>query len=308
MNKIKIFMAVCVALCLFLTSSCSFVNITNVPSDKNTERNTSSQYNSNNNENVSTTGSYVYIPETIAPENTTENIYVTPPTNPEPSVTPTETQPVTPSYSSYTKEQILDFYKTALIRTRNYKGNLTVKQTESFDAEVKEATPNNSLVKTLANYIVDLVGSEGNQELVFSNGTATNKDKETVPILLPQRTEFTLTADGLASAEISESGEYVHVKMVLVPETVAMGEVPKHNASAIGYLDTSNMSFSIIKISRVDIGYTGSVIDAYIRSDGYIQSVTYTINMSTYAELSGMGISGSGTLEGAQTEKWELVW
>ena len=64
----------------------------------------------------------------------------------------------------------------------------------------------------------------------------------------------------------------------------------------------------IITISRVDITYSGSVIDAVISADGYVESVTYTINMSTYAELSGMGISGYGTLEGAQTEKWQLTY
>ena len=81
----------------------------------------------------------------------------------------------------------------------------------------------------------------------------------------------------------------------------------KATICSFGYV-IADMDFKIITISRVDITYPGSVIDAVIRADGYIESVTYTINMSTYAELSGMGISGYGTLEGAQTEQWNLIW
>lgn len=314
MKKIRILTAVFSLVCLVMTSSCSFGLVSSIPSEKNSEADTSdtqviSSEPSQQSPSIEITTELT--PETTLPEITSSENVTNANTPPTPEVSETETAsptPVTPDYSSYSKSQVLEVYKAALTQTRNYTGALTIKQTESFNAEVKESVPDNQLVKTLANYIVDLVGSEGSQELKFSNGKAVNKDDETVPILLPQRTEFSLTADGISQASISSEGEKLHVKMVLVPETVSMGEVPKYNASAIGYLDTSDMDFKIITIKRVDIGYTGSVIDAVIRSDGYIESVTYTINMSTYAELSGMGISGSGTLEGAQTEKWELVW
>lgn len=239
-------------------------------------------------------------PVTNAPENTTA-----------PIISESTTAPVAPpltDYSSFTKAQIVDTYKEYLNKTRAYTGNLTVQQTESFDAEIKEAHPGGALTELLASNIVKLVGSEGQQTLNFSGGRATNKDGENVPILLPQRAEFSLSPDGVAEASIKSEGDKIHIRIVLVPETVAMGEIPTHNASAIGYLDTSNMDFKIITISRVDITYPGSVIDAVIGSNGYIESVTYTINMSTYAELSGMGISGYGTLEGAQTEKHVLMW
>lgn len=236
---------------------------------------------------------------TNAPENTTAPLI---------SESTTVSSSVVPDYSSFTKAQIVDTYKEYLNKTRAYTGNLTVEQTESFNAEIKEAHPGGALTELLASNIVKLVGSEGQQTLNFSGGRATNKDGENVPILLPQRAEFSLSPDGVAEASIKSEGDKIHIRIVLVPETVAMGEIPTHNASAIGYLDTSNMDFKIITISRVDITYPGSVIDAVIGSNGYIESVTYTINMSTYAELSGMGISGYGTLEGAQTEKHVLKW
>lgn len=245
------------------------------------------------------------IPETTAPavqENTTSYPLVQPEN--------TTAAPVVPEkdYSSFTKKQIIDEYSDALKKTRAYSGALTVLHTESFNADIKDAHPGGALTELLASNIVKLVGSEGQQTLNFNGGRATNSDGESVPILLPQRTDFSLPEEGVASASISQQGNKLHIKLVLVPETVSMGQVPHYNSSAIGYLDTSDMDFKIITISRVDIGYSGSVIDAVIRSDGYIESVTYTINMSTYAELSGMGITGYGTLEGAQTEKWQLQW
>ena len=209
---------------------------------------------------------------------------------------------------NYTKSEIIGVYSEALKKTRGYTGALTVNHSESFTADIKDAHPGGALTELLASNIVKLVGSEGQQTLSYNGGFAVNKDGETVPVLLPQRTAFSLPEAGVASAEISKEGDKTRVRLVLVPETVSMGQVPAYNAGAIGYLDTSGMDFKIITISRVDITYPGSVIDAVIRSDGYIESVTYTINMSTYAELSGMGVSGYGTLEGAQTESWKLVW
>lgn len=209
-------------------------------------------------------------------------------------------------YSSYTKKQILNEYEAALTKTREYKGSFSVNHTESFSADIKDAHPGGALTELLASNIIKLVGSEGQQTLTFNGGTAVNADGETVPVLLPQRTSYSLPAEGVSNATIEKSGDKIHIRIVLVSETVSMGEAPVYNSKAIGYLDTSNMDFKIITISRVDITYPGSVIDAYIREDGFVDSVTYTINMSTYAELSGMGITGYGTLEGAQTEKWQL--
>ncbi|MBQ3537655.1 MAG: hypothetical protein IJA39_03660 [Clostridia bacterium] len=257
----------------------------------------------------------------IIPENTmptlpdvnvpsSENVQTTVPSVPstEPSTVPPVSEPPKTDYSAYSKAQIISTYAEALQKTRAFTGNLTVDHTEAFTADIKEANPGGALTELLASNIVKLVGSEGQQTLSYSGGKATNADGESVPILLPQRTSFSLPEEGVKSATISEENGMVHITLTLIPETVSMGQVPKYNSTSIGYLDTSDMDFKIITISRVDIGYTGSVIDAYIRPDGYISSVNYTINMSTYAELSGMGITGYGVLEGAQTEKWKLNW
>ena len=241
----------------------------------------------------------VTLPQTIVPQTTVPQV-----TLPQEETT---TAPVQEEIS-YTKAEIINIYSDALNKTRAYAGALTVNHTESFTADIKDAHPGGALTELLASNIVKLVGSEGQQTLSYNGGYAVNKDGETVPVLLPQRTHFNLPEAGVADARLSKTGDKTTIRLVLVPETVTMGQVPTYNSGAIGYLDTSDMDFKIITISRVDITYPGSVIDAVIRADGYIESVTYTINMSTYAELSGMGISGYGTLEGAQTERWQLNW
>ena len=245
---------------------------------------------------------------TTAPEHTTAVIVPDTTRAPEmPSQGNSQTESTTAGgtdYGSYTTAQIISLYSAALNKTRAYSAPFSAVKTESFTAEVTDAHPGGALTELLASNIVKLVGSEGQQTLSFSGGRATDSEGESVPVLLPQKGDFSLPVEGVASATISKEGDKTRVKITLVPETVSMGEVPTYNSGAIGYLDTSGMDFKIITISRVDITYTGSVIDAVIRSDGYIESVTYTINMSTYAELSGMGISGYGTLTGTQIESW----
>lgn len=311
MKKTKLILAVLTAVSILLLSSCftytSFDEL--VTLDK--ENTTAYEY--------KTTNYWENTTSVVIPENTTA-VQVVPQTT-EPHVTqpyvtePYVTQPQTENTTApvteekdYSKKEIIDIYAEALNKTRSYTGALTVNHTESFTADIKDAYPGGALTELLASNIVKLVGSEGQQTLSFNGGYAVNKDGETVPVLLPQRAAFSLPEAGVKSAELSKNGDKTRIKIVLVPETVTMGQVPAYNAGAIGYLDTSDMDFKIITISRVDITYPGSVIDAVIRSDGYIESVTYTINMSTYAELSGMGVSGYGTLEGAQTERWQLNW
>ncbi len=313
MKKIRVFTAfICVAAVLTL-SSCFSLNVPDPgkiqdPNEATTTivMNGETDYSYTYQE---TTAPYEDIP-TVIPEITTAPAVQEIPSAVIPEEPATEpekpSENTAPDYSSYTKKQILDMYGEALNKTRSYTGSLSAVVTEAFNADIKDAHPGGQLTELLASNIVKLVGSEGSQTLNFSNGKATNKDGESVPVLLPQRTSFSLPEEGVKNAVITDENGKTRIRITLVPETVAMGEIPKFNSGAVGYLDTSDMNFVIITISRVDISYTGSVIDAVINRDGYIESVNYTINMSTYAELSGMGITGYGTLEGAQTENWKL--
>ncbi len=315
MKNIKAVLAVLTVFAMLLLSSCfaysSFDDIVSGEEATTAYEYRTTSYSGETGQSVipEITTAVQVIPQTTQPQVTVPQTTVPQVTVPQTTVPQTETTtaPVQEEIS-YTKAEIINIYSDALNKTRAYAGALTVNHTESFTADIKDAHPGGALTELLASNIVKLVGSEGQQTLSYNGGYAVNKDGENVPVLLPQRTHFNLPESGVADAQLSKTGDKTKIRLVLVPETVTMGQVPPYNAGAIGYLDTSDMDFKIITISRVDITYPGSVIDAVIRADGYIESVTYTINMSTYAELSGMGISGYGTLEGAQTEKWQLNW
>ena len=112
----------------------------------------------------------------------------------------------------------------------------------------------------------------------------------------------------MAAASISQEGDLVHVILTLAAEEVrSLSEVPKYNAASIGYLDIAG-SFSILQIDEVTIRYPGSVIDAYVRGDGYVDRVTYTIKLDAGGKAHAMGISGSADFNGDQVEIWEIKW
>ncbi|MBQ6066596.1 MAG: hypothetical protein IJK89_07210 [Clostridia bacterium] len=205
-------------------------------------------------------------------------------------------------------QEVIDLYANALNQTRSYQGTVNVHHKETFSGNVVEAQPLGALATRLANRIVDMVSDPHDSTLTFTGGVGTNEDGETVPILLPKKGAFSLPAAGVRNAYMDTANGMRHVVINLLPESVGLNEVPYYNSGAIGYLDTSSLDLSIIKINSCTITYTGSVIDAYIRDDGYIASVNYTINMGVEASVTGLGITGGGTMEGVEYETWELLW
>ena len=205
-------------------------------------------------------------------------------------------------------QEVIDLYANALNQTRAYQGTVNVHHTETFSGNVVEAQPLGALATRLANRIVDMVSDPHDATLTFTGGVGTNEDGETVPILLPKKGAFSLPASVVRNAYMDTANGMRHVVINLLPESVGLNEVPYYNAGAIGYLDTASLDLSIIKINSCTITYTGSVIDAYIRDDGYISSVNYTINMGVEGSVTGLGITGSGTMEGVEYETWELLW
>ena len=205
-------------------------------------------------------------------------------------------------------QEVLDLYANAVNLTRGYQGTLNVHHTETFTANVVEAQPLGALTTRLANTIVGMISDPHDATLTFTNGVGVNEDGETVPILLPKGGTFSLSADGVRNAFMDTANGMRHVVINLVSETVDYNGVPYYNSGAIGYLDTSKLEFSVIRINSCDITYTGSVIDAYIRDDGYLDKVDYTVNLNVSGSVTGLGITGSGVMEGAEYESWDILW
>lgn len=247
------------------------------------------------------------IPLTEAPTAAPETAPVIETTEPVPE----ETQPASIDYTSYTKEQIVSTLAEAVNKTKAYTGNITVNHKESFDATVKDVQPGGALVARAVDFVKGLVLKPSEEVYSFSNGTAVTSEGENTQLLLPKAAPFTLGADGVADASISEENGLVHINIELNEERCTdINSAPAYNSSSIGYLNLGDIvsNFNIIKVSKIDVNYPGSVIDCYIRPDGYVSSVTYTINMDTYAEASGMNIQGSAEFSGAQTEIWNINW
>ena len=211
-------------------------------------------------------------------------------------------------FSSFDKAQTLNFLAAAINKTKAYTGDITVHHKESFTSEVTNVKPGGAMATRALNFIKDLVLKPTEEDYKFSGGTATTSEGETTQLLLPKAAAFTLPEEGVAAASISQEGDLVHVKLTLAAEEVkSLSEVPKYNAASIGYLDIAG-SFSILQIDEVTIKYPGSTIDAYVRGDGYVDRVTYTIKLDAGGKAHALGISGSADFSGDQVEIWEIKW
>lgn len=212
-------------------------------------------------------------------------------------------------YSSYTKAQILNTLKTAVNKTKAYTGDITVHHKESFtDFNVSNVSPGGALAEQAFSFIKGLVIKPSEEDYKFSGGTATTSEGESTQLLLPKDAQFTLAEEGVKSATIERKNNLTHIVLTLNSEQVtSLSEKPKYNSSAIGYLDL-NGSFSKMKITSITIKYPGSVIEAYIRDDGYVSSAIYTINLDCHGEASFGVLSGKADFGGAQTEVWTVKW
>ncbi len=251
------------------------------------------------------TAPYGTAPYATAPYETTAP-QVTVPQVPATTVPVPTTQ--APPASQLSVQEVVSLYADALNRTRAYQGTLNVHHTETFSGSVVEAQPLGALTTRLANTLVGMIGDPVDDTLTFTGGMGVNEEGEAVPILLPKKGAFSLPMEGVRNAFADTANGMRHVVINLVAESVGFGGIPPYNAGAVGYLDTASLDFKIIKINSCTITYTGSVIDAYIRDDGYIASVNYTINLSVEGSVTGLGITGSGVMEGVEYESWELLW
>ena len=254
-------------------------------------------------------------PVTVAPETTTlppETTTATPETTTLPPETTTAapettTQSEVIDYSKYTKAQIAETFVSAVNKTKTYTSPVNVRHVESFNFEVTECV-GGDLVAYCVNNLLALVVKPSDTIYSFNNGFAVNEESETVPLLLPQTGNCVLPESGVAKAQISNENGILHLYIVLVEEHAGMSEKPPYNAGAIGYLNTDDYSFNILKITEADIGYTGSEIEAYILPNGMIDKVTYRVNLNSSGKGTGLGITGSARIVGAQTETWDIQW
>lgn len=209
--------------------------------------------------------------------------------------------------SGWSKAQIIAKATDAVNKTKSYKDGLTVQHRETFDATVTEAS-GGAVVQSVANAMVGWVVQPVDETLNYQNGTAVNSEGETVPVILPKKNGFYLDESGATSASVKVvNNEYV-INIGLVEESVGMHEVPKYNASAIGYLDVANFDLSFLTVDSADITYKGSSLELHINAQGYVTYAEYHIPLNIVGSGHSGSISGSVTFDGEQTEVWTLSY
>lgn len=211
------------------------------------------------------------------------------------------------SPAKWSKADIISKAKSSVNKTKSYTKPLVVHHKESFNATVTECT-GGSLVKSIANTMVGWVVKPVDETLSYQNGRAINSEGENVPIILPKRGSFNLSSSGVKSASAKIVGNEYVIKLNLISESVGIGDVPSHNAGAIGYLDVNNFDISFMEIDSADITYSGSSIELHINSDGYVTYAVYKVPLRIDGSAHKGSISGSATFVGEQSEIWTLTY
>lgn len=209
------------------------------------------------------------------------------------------------SVSSWGTYEILSKMTAAINQTKAYKGNLAVHHSESFTANITECT-GGAIGQRVANSLVSAVVKPTDQTLNFSNGTAITSEGEQTQILLPKNGQFTLSADGIKSANAYQEGDLIVLMVTLVQENVDQVKVPQHNSRSIGYLDPSSVDLMGMTITSGEIQYIGSSIMVKVNPQGYVTYARYTIPLHVYGEGAKGSLSGYAVFDGEQTEIWEL--
>ena len=207
--------------------------------------------------------------------------------------------------SGWSTSEIIEKAKSAVNRTKAYKGNLSVNHSESFTANVTECSAG-GVVRAVVDLMIGWVVKPVQETLVYQNGTAVNSEGETVPILLPKKNNFSLSERGVESASVQRVGNEYIVHINIVEESVGMYDAPKHNAASVGYLDVASFDLSFMEIDSANIVYKGSAIELRINADGYVTYANYRIPLHIDGSAHKGSVSGSATFEGEQTEEWVL--
>ncbi|MBQ9507647.1 MAG: hypothetical protein IJR51_10865 [Clostridia bacterium] len=319
MKKHVNIIAVLLILCLIaVASSCRYSSNVLVVTDPSAGSQQSFTYNYQTQSNVatsnnpySTTGALQ--PDITAGTQTTaapSSTFV-PTTNAQ---TPSVTQPSgsTPAVteadiSTWNTQQIVQYLTDAVNKTKAYTGNVTANRSEELGITIEEISPNLPMLKNIANSLVGKFIKPVNEVVQFSGGVGTSEDEQ-IPLLLPKRQTFTLPASGVQQASASKSGNNIVIDLTLVQESSSMTNPPLYNSQAVGYLDVNSVDLGAITIDTLDFVYLGTTIHSVIGPTGYILSADYHIPLKVSASGKAVGISGSFSGTGYQTEKWVINW
>lgn len=193
--------------------------------------------------------------------------------------------------TAYTKEQIVDYYNTALQST--YQQKVTMTKTEKVDIVVDSFTPK-SLTSLVNNLIKSNAGTT-TKTMAFSDGKASDG---TLAADFGPKTG--LTADGVKSATVTKNGSNYVVTINVVSEKATLTTQPKYNSLCAEPLDMSAVKVDGVEITKADFTYSATVLTATINSEGLV------VSSSVYMPLScvGSGKAFSSKIEAKLHGSW----
>lgn len=209
--------------------------------------------------------------------------------------------------STWTAEQVVTYYVESVNLCKAYTGALTVNHNEQFEAEVLDCT-GGDIAKYVANKVVENMAKPTSDVYQFNGGTAVDSEGNTTTLLLPLEGNCVLPMEGIKSATAVKNGDSISVTIILNEElTTIDNKVPPYNSTSIGYIQLTEI-YKYLDMTKLDITYFGSSIEATIRPDGYISSATYKIPIQTVAGGKKGPLTGTATFTATQQEVWELLW
>lgn len=207
--------------------------------------------------------------------------------------------------AALSKAEILSKLSKAINKTKQLKGNLSVHHTESFTANITECT-GGSLGKAVANKLMGSVVKPVDETLEFKNGTATNSEGEQIMLLLPKNGPFSIDESGVKKAVTYKKDGLTVTEIMLVSESVGINDVPKANASAVGYLDVKNFDLMGLQVTEAEITYKGTVLRVFVDDEGYVRRAEYSIPLHVSGKGAKGALSGYAIFDGEQREVWEF--
>lgn len=263
-------------------------------------------------------------PTTTTEAPTTTAPSTTQPTTQTPAVTPSvpggqavpgTSAPVAGDVSSMSKEEILGKVVEAVNKVKGEQ-NMTARKKESITINLTGLSIEPAR-ETVNNVIKNIAGEPSDETITVVNGIATYPDGSTKPIkeAIPPSNDvskdFTLTADGVASAKAEKQGDNTVYTVVLVEEqTTAASPRPTHNAVAIGYLDLMSVELpSIVTIIDSNMKYPGSTVEVTVNAEGKVIKLVNKMPMvgDGTAKITLIG-EGKAEFEGALDESWEFTY
>ena len=263
---------------------------------------------------------------TEAPDTTTQAPTTTQPATPAPVIPGTSDAPVVPDttttapaangdVSSMSKDEVINKVVEYVNKVKSEQ-NMTCHKTENINISLTALSiePARSVVNDA---IKSAVGEPVDEVITVVNGIATYPNGSTRPVkeAIPPSNEvtkdFSLSADGVVSYKAEKQGDSTVYTVVLVEETTnASNPKPKHNSTAIGFLDLLSIELpSVITIADSNMKYPGSTVEVTVNAEGKVTKLVNKLPMigDVSAKITLIG-SGSASFEGNLDEIWEFTY